>query len=102
MIRALVNLIVLAAIVGVTYFLWNLLKPDAAGVDEDAEYAQRACVDEASSRYDITAARPMSVSARNGGGYVVRVSITLKRGASGRVTCLTSAGGRVENITVEE
>jgi len=101
MIRALVNLVVLGAIVALAYYLWNW-KFDTGGGGEVAQYAQQACVDEATSRFDPTAARPYSVADRSGGGYVVRVSITTRRGTSARVTCLTSDSGRVENVMVEE
>jgi hypothetical protein len=98
--RAISNLVVLAIIVGGTYYLWNW-QFGAAGVDEAMGYAEQSCADEVRSRYDTTTVKANSVR-ENANGYTVRATMTLARGDVARVTCLTNSNGSVRDIAVDE
>jgi len=98
--KAIGNLIRLAVIAAVAYGLW---KWEFAGSDDDDAmvYAEISCVDEIRSRYATTTVSSHSVRETNN-GYVVRGSMTLARGGTAKVTCLTNENGRVRDIMVEE
>lgn len=100
MLGALRNLVVLALIAWGAVWLWNY-RFGSAGDDEAMAYAGRSCVDEVRARYDTTAVNANSVR-ENANGFTVRASMTLARGGTARLTCLTSPNGRVTEIIVEE
>ena len=77
---------------------WEFIKPQD---DDVRDFAKKACVDEISDRFDASTVRAYSVNETNN-GYVVRVSVTLARGTTARVYCLTNAHGGVREITIEE
>ncbi len=77
---------------------WEFIKPQD---DDVSDFAEKACVDEIGNRFDTSTVRAYSVNETNN-GYVVRVSVTLARGTTARVYCLTYAHGGVKEITIEE
>jgi hypothetical protein len=77
---------------------WESIKQqDGAAVD----FAKRACVVEIGNRYDVSKVRTYEVN-ENNNGYVVRASVTLARGTSAKVVCLTNSHGGVNEITINE
>jgi hypothetical protein len=64
-------------------------------------FATDACVDEASSRYDISNPKPYKAAA-NSTGYVVRVSVTTASGKPAKVICLANAHGGISDVTIDE
>jgi hypothetical protein len=93
------NLVVLALIVWGAWTLWQW--KFGGGDDEMERVAQQSCLDEARSRYDVTAARSHSVQV-NSKGFVVKGTMTLARGGNAKLTCLTNHNGRVTEVIVEE
>ncbi len=100
MIRAISNLVVLAIIVGAAYTLWNWEFGGMAG-SEAMGYAESSCVSEMRTRFDTTSVKSHSVK-ENSNGFTVRGSMTLARGDTAKVTCLTNANGTVIDVFVEE
>jgi hypothetical protein len=89
-------LIVGGAIYGVVN--WQANKPQG---DEFTDFAERACTDEINSRYDVSTVRVYSIKNTNN-GFVVRATVTLARGATAKVYCLTNSHGGVKEVTIEE
>jgi hypothetical protein len=69
--------------------------------DDVRDFAERDCVDEIRDRFDVSTARVYAVSETTK-GYVVRATITLARGSTAKVYCLTNRHGGVEEITIQE
>lgn len=94
------NILLLAAAGASIYALvkWEFIGPQE---DEVSDFAEKACVDEISKRYDVSTVRAYSVNETNN-GYVVRASVTLARGAPAKVYCLTNAHGGVKELGIEE
>jgi len=90
----------LAALIACAYALMKWQFPDS--FDSDVlKFAERACTDEAMSRYKLARARPYEIKETNK-GYVVRISATLARGKTAKVTCLTNTQGGVRDMTIDE
>jgi hypothetical protein len=79
-------------------FKWN---PISVQDDDSIKFAEKACTDEFSSRFNASDVRIYAVSETND-GYVVRASITLGRGNIAKVVCLTNTHGSVREVTIEE
>jgi hypothetical protein len=77
---------------------WQRSEPKA---DENADIAERVCVDAIRARYHSNTVRPYAVN-RNSDGYVVHASISLENGASTKVYCLTSDQGSVRDVGIKE
>ena len=77
---------------------WEFIKPQNGDV---SEFAEKACVDEIGERFDVSTVRAYAVN-ENNNGYVVRASVTLVRGTTAKVNCLTNAHGGVKEITIKE
>ncbi len=77
---------------------WEFIKPQH---DDVIDFAEKACVDEIGDRFDASTVRAYAVN-ENNNGYVVRASVTLARGTTARVYCLTNVHGGVKEITIEE
>ena len=75
----------------------SISQRDGAVVD----FAKNACVDAIRGRYDVSKVRTYEVN-ENSNGYVVRASVTLAKGTSAKVVCLTNAHGGVREIGIEE
>lgn len=89
-------LIVGGAIYGVVN--WQSIKPQS---DEITDFAERACIDEINSRFNVSTVRVYSIKQANN-GLVVRATVTLARGATAKVYCLTNSHGGVREITIKE
>ncbi|NIL93417.1 MAG: hypothetical protein GTO71_03000 [Woeseiaceae bacterium] len=100
MLRQITNLVVIAAIGFAAYSLWNW-QSESTGDDEAMRYAEVSCIDAIRSRFDVENVRSNSVRP-NEKGYVVRASMTLRRGDIAKATCLTNPNGTVEDVFVEE
>ncbi len=90
-------LIVGGAIYGVVN--WQSIEPQS---DEITDFAERACIDEINSRFDVSRVRVYSIKQANNGGLIVRATVTLARGATAKVYCLTNSHGGVKEVTIEE
>ena len=97
----LLSLALKVGIVAVGYYVylnWDF----AEGQGPDAgNFAERNCGDEMRSRFDATAVNIYSIK-ENSNGFVVRASITLARGNTAKVICLTNSHGAVRDISVDE
>jgi len=94
------NLLKLAVLVGLGYMLYNWQSGDHQD-GSVAEFAKSACLDEAARRYDVSNARVYEVT-KNARGYAVRITVTLSRGPSARVTCIANAHGGVTDMAIDE
>ncbi len=96
-IRSILTAVVLfACIYGI--MKWEFIKPQD---DDVSDFAEKACADEIGDRFDASRVRVYAVNETNN-GYVVRASVTLARGTTAKVHCLTNAHGGVKEITIEE
>lgn len=89
-------LIVGGAIYGVVN--WQTIKPQG---DEITDFAERACTDEINNRFDVSSIRVYSIN-KNRNGYIVRATLTLAKGNTAKVYCLTNTHGGVKEVTIEE
>ena len=100
-IGAAIGNIIKAALVGACIYgivTWQFAKtPD----DDVSDFAEKVCIDDIRARYDATTVRAYSVKETNN-GYIVRASVTLPRGNTAKVYCLTNTHGGVKEITIEE
>jgi hypothetical protein len=75
---------------------------DISPVDDDVKaIAETACIREIGQRFKITTVRAYAVN-ENSNGYTVRATVTLARGNTAKVNCLTNTHGGVKDITIEE
>jgi hypothetical protein len=89
-----------ALLVGLIYAVVNWRDVDK--VDDDVrDFAEQACITEIGHRYNVSTARVYAVN-ENSNGYTVRVTITLAKGNTAKVNCLTNTHGGVKDITIEE
>lgn len=79
-------------------YKWNPISPQD---DESIRFAEKACTNEARSRFNGSNIRIYDVNETND-GYVVRASITLDRGNTAKVVCLTNRHGSIREVTIEE
>ena len=80
------------------FMKWQSLGSASSDV---TSFATDACVEEASTRYNISNPRPYR-TASNSKGYVVRVSVTTASGKPAKVVCLANAHGGINDITIDE
>ncbi len=88
--------IVCAVIYGVV--VW---KGTTSQYDDVTEFAEKACVDEISQRFNAATVKVYAIK-ENSNGYVVRATVTFATGKTGKVYCLTNAHGGVRDISLEE
>jgi len=94
------NLFKVALVLGGIYVFVNWQFTETQ--DNDAKsFAEKACIDEIEDRFDTSTVRVYAVN-ENTNGYVVRATVTLARGNTAKVYCLTNTHGGVEEITIEE
>jgi hypothetical protein len=75
---------------------------DISPVDDDVKaFAEQACITEIRHRFNITTIRAYAVN-KNSNGYTVRATVTLAKGNTAKVNCLTNTHGGVRDITIEE
>ena len=94
------NAIKVALVLGCIYALvtWEFLETQ----DDDVKsFAEKACIDAIEDRFDTSTVRVYAVNDSNN-GYVVRATVTLAKGNTAKVYCLTNTHGGVEEITIEE
>ena len=94
------TIIKIGLVAGCAYavFKWN---PISLQDDDSTKFAENACTDEISSRFNGSNVRIYAVTETND-GYVVRASITLDKGNTAKVICLTNTHGSVREVTIEE
>ena len=94
------TIIKIGLVAGCAYALykWN---PISLQDDGSTEFAERACTDEFGSRFNGSNVRIYAVTETND-GYVVRASITLDKGNTAKVICLTNTHGSVREVTIDE
>lgn len=97
---AISNAVKLGLIAAGAYVFWNWTA-GTSGEDDLSAYAEKSCIDEIRSRFDTTTVRANSVRP-NASGFVVRTTMTLARGNTASVTCLTNEHGRVRDVVVDE
>jgi len=83
--------------------IYALLKWDIISLpnNESTAFAEQACADAIDERFDASSVSVYSINESHK-GYVARASITLARGNTARVYCLTNEFGGVEEIRIEE
>ena len=98
--KSVANLVNLAILCACGYILWNWKATDA---DNEASptFVESACATGTDSKYHVSNTRAYETK-ENSSGYVVRLTTTLPRGGSAKVTCLANEHGRVTNITINE
>ncbi len=69
--------------------------------DDIKDFAEKACITEIGHRFNVSTIRAYAVN-ENSNGYVVRATVTLAKGGTAKVNCLTNAHGGVKDITIEE
>ncbi len=84
-------------------FIYAFMKWEFNGSqNDDARYfAEMACVDEIGARFDTSTIKVYAIK-QNSSGYVVRATVTLARGNTAKVNCLTNTNGGVKEITIQE
>ncbi len=90
----------LAALAACGWFAWNWHAGSGSG-DQIATFAGESCLDATRSKYDTSRANVHSTR-KSENGYVVKIAVTLSRGATARVSCVTNAQGGVRFVTIEE
>ena len=94
------NLFKVALVLGGVYVFVNWEFTETRD-DDVRDFAEKACIDEIENRFDTSTVRVYAVN-ENNNGYVVRATVTLARGNTAKVYCLTNTNGGVEDITIEE
>lgn len=94
------TIIKIGLVAGCAYalFKWN---PISLQDDDSIKFAEKACTDEFSSRFNASNVRIYAVNETND-GYVLRASISLQKGNTAKVICLTNTHGSVREVTIEE
>ena len=94
------TIIKIGLVAGCVYALlkWNSISLQD---DDSTEFAEKACGDEISSRFNASNVRIYAVNEAND-GYVVRASISLDNGNTAKVICLINTHGSVREVTIEE
>ena len=94
---SLVNIAILCAC---GYILWNW-KGTGGENEESPTFVESACITGADSKFHVSNTHAYETR-ENANGYVVRMTTTLPRGGSAKVTCLANERGRVTSITINE
>ena len=94
------NVVKLALLGAIAY---GVIKWQGMGTQdsEATAFAERACVDAAGTRYDVTGVRPTSIKKSND-GFVVRLTVTTATGNPAMVICLANEYGGVRDVSIEE
>ena len=94
------NILKAALVVGAVYAFMQW-KVDEPRDDDVRSFAERDCVNEIRNRFDTSTVSVYAIKESND-GYVVRATVTLAKGTTAKVYCLTSSHGGVKEIMVEE
>ena len=89
-----------AILIGIAYGVlnWQDINLTDDGVKD---FAENACISEITQRFNVTTVKAYAIN-ENSNGFVVRATVTLAKGNTARVNCLTNAHGGVRDITIEE
>lgn len=98
--NAIGSLIKGALLLGVIYAILNWQDIGLVG-DDVRDFAENACITEIKQKFDVTRVRAFSIE-ENSNGYVVHTSVTLTKGNTASVRCLTNVHGGVRDIVIEE
>ena len=90
-----------ALLVGLIYAVVNWRDVDKVDDDDVRGFAEQARITEIGHRYNVSTARVYAVN-ENSNGYTVRATVTLAKGSTAKVNCLTNTHGGVKDITIEE
>ena len=84
-------------------FIYAFMKWEVNGSQNNGAgyFAEKACVDEIGVRFDTSTIKVYAIK-ENNNGYVVRATVTLAKGNTAKVICLTNTNGGVEEITIQE
>jgi hypothetical protein len=89
------------AVVGACVYGFVKWGPLETENDDIGDFAERDCIDEIRSRYDVSRISVYELSKRDD-GYAVRASVTLARGPVAKATCLTNRQGGVREVVLDE
>ena len=94
------NAIKVALVLGCIYALvtWEFWETQE---DDVKSLAEKAGIDAIEDRFDTSTVRVYAFNDTNN-GYVVRATVSLARGTTAKVYCLTNTNGGVEEIMIEE
>ena len=98
--KAIGSIVKAAILIGIAYGIlnWQDINLTDDGV---RDFAEKACISEITQRFNVTTVRAYAIN-ENSNGYVVRVTVTLAKGNTAKVTCLTNVHGGVRDISIEE
>ena len=98
--KAIGSIVKAAILIGIAYGIlnWQDINLTDDGV---RDFAENACISEITQRFNVTTVRAYAIN-ENSNGYVVRVTATLAKGNTAKVTCLTNVHGGVRDISIEE
>jgi len=98
--RATGSIVKAAILIGIAYGILNwqdINLPD----DGVKDFAEKACISEITQLFNVTRVRVYAIN-ENSNGYVVRATVTLAKGNTAKVNCLTNDHGGVRDISIEE
>ncbi len=94
------NILKAAFVVGSIYAFMNW-DFDVSQDDGVRDFAEKACIDEINIRFDTSMVRVYAINA-NSNGYIVRATVTLVKGSTAKVYCLTNTHGGVKVIAIQD
>ena len=100
-IRQITGNLLAIAILGAAGYGFLHWQGGGTGDSESAAFAERACVDEAGARYNVTNIKPISIK-KSANGFVVRASVRTARGTPAMAICLANTHGGVRDISIDE
>ena len=89
-----------AFVIGCIYALVNWQFNETQNGDA-SYFAEKACVDEINDRFNPSTVSVYAINDTNN-GYVVRATVTLAKGNTAKVNCLTNTNGGVIEVTIQE
>ncbi len=96
-----INGLLTLAFIGACIYFAATLGFDSGAGDGPADFAEAACIDAISGRYNGQSVKPYAVD-RNSNGFVVRASVTVRGKQPAKVYCLANDHGGVEELRVVE
>jgi hypothetical protein len=87
-------------LIGIAYGILNWQEVNLTD-DGAKDFAEKACISEITRRFNVTTVRAYAIN-ENSNGYVVRATVTLAKGNTAKVNCLTNVHGGVRDISIEE
>jgi hypothetical protein len=94
------SIVKVVILIGIAYGILNW--QDIKLTDDSVkDFAENACISEITQRFDVTTVRAYAIN-ENSNGYVVRATVTLAKGNTAKVNCLTNVHGGVKDISIQE